>query len=40
LTRAEFEAWWADVNATDVEIGWHNKNSWRGFGRVHNAAAR
>ncbi len=40
LTRAEFEAWWVDVHATDVEIGWHNKNSWRGFGRVHNAPAR
>jgi SAM-dependent methyltransferase len=39
LTRAEFAAWWSDVNATDVEINWHNKNSWCGFGRVQNLSA-
>lgn len=34
LRREEFEAWWQDVNAHDVKIGWHNKNSWRGFGKL------
>ena len=32
ISRDEFEDWWRDVNATDVVIGWHNQNSWRGFG--------
>jgi hypothetical protein len=34
LSRAEFEEWWRGIGATEVTIGWHNKNSWRGFGRV------
>ena len=34
IRRAEFEEWWEDIAATDVVIGWHNKNSWRGFGKV------
>ena len=34
LSREEFEEWWRDVGATDVVIGWHNRNSWRGFGRM------
>ncbi len=34
ISREEFEAWWREVAATEVVIGWHNKNSWRGFGRV------
>lgn len=34
IPREEFEAWWHDIEATDVVIGWHNKNSWRGFGRI------
>jgi SAM-dependent methyltransferase len=32
----EFKDWWRDIHATDVEIGWRNKNSWRGFGRVND----
>ena len=32
IRREDFEAWWRDVEATNVVIGWHNKNSWRGFG--------
>ena len=36
LTREEFEKWWIEIGAEDVTIGWHNKNSWRGFGRVNN----
>ena len=34
ISREEFEQWWRDVGATEVVIGWHNKNSWRGFGRL------
>ena len=36
LSRAEFESWWKEVGARDVVIGWHNKNSWRGFGRIES----
>ncbi|HJR08943.1 MAG TPA: methyltransferase domain-containing protein [Pyrinomonadaceae bacterium] len=39
ISRAEFEDWWREIEATDVEIGWHNRNSWRGFGRVGEDAA-
>jgi len=34
LKRAEFEEWWEDIGARDVQISWHNQNSWRGFGRI------
>jgi SAM-dependent methyltransferase len=34
VRREEFEQWWQDIHAQDVEIGWHNKNSWRGFGKL------
>ncbi len=34
LTRAEFAAWWQEIGVTDVQISWHNGNSWRGFGRI------
>lgn len=34
LRSEDFEEWWRDVNAEDVVIGWHNKNSWRGYGRL------
>jgi hypothetical protein len=34
LSRDEFEEWWRDIHATDVVIDWHNRNSWRGFGRL------
>ncbi|HEX8142193.1 MAG TPA: methyltransferase domain-containing protein [Pyrinomonadaceae bacterium] len=33
IPRAEFEEWWRDIGASEVEISWHNKNSWRGTGR-------
>jgi SAM-dependent methyltransferase len=36
LTREEFETWWTGIKAEEVEIGWHNQNSWRGFGRVNS----
>lgn len=34
LSKDEFSEWWSAIDARDVKIGWHNKNSWRGFGRV------
>jgi len=34
ISREEFEEWWRDNRASDVVIEWHNKNSWRGFGRL------
>ena len=34
IAREEFADWWREVNAKELEIGWHNKNSWRGFGRI------
>ncbi len=34
IAREDFESWWRDIEANDVVIGWHNKNSWRGFGRI------
>ncbi|MEA2204753.1 MAG: hypothetical protein QOE77_1529 [Blastocatellia bacterium] len=34
LKREEFEEWWKQIAATDVQISWHNKNSWRGLGKI------
>jgi SAM-dependent methyltransferase len=34
ISRADFENWWTAADARDVVIGWHNQNSWRGFGRI------
>jgi SAM-dependent methyltransferase len=34
ISRPEFEKWWTDIAAKDVEITWHNQNSWCGFGKV------
>ncbi|HYY56859.1 MAG TPA: methyltransferase domain-containing protein [Pyrinomonadaceae bacterium] len=36
ISREEFERWWQDIKASDVHIGWHNKNSWRGTGRIND----
>jgi SAM-dependent methyltransferase len=36
IRREEFEAWWQDIQATEVVIGWHNKNSWRGSGKINS----
>jgi SAM-dependent methyltransferase len=35
VTREEFEKWWDGIGAKETVIGWHNKNSWRGFGRTN-----
>lgn len=34
ISREEFAEWWQEIGASDVQISWHNKNSWRGFGRI------
>jgi SAM-dependent methyltransferase len=34
ISHEEFETWWREINASEVVIGWHNKNSWRGTGVV------
>jgi len=36
ISRPEFEKWWQEIRAEETVIGWHNKNSWRGFGQVNN----
>ena len=32
ISRAEFTDWWREVGAREVNISWHNRNSWGGFG--------
>ncbi len=34
ISKDEFETWWKEVHAEDVEIIWHNQNSWCGFGKL------
>ena len=34
ISREEFADWWREIGAEDVVIGWHNQNSWRGFGKL------
>jgi SAM-dependent methyltransferase len=34
ISREEFEGWWSELGAKDVEVTWHNRNSWCGFGRL------
>jgi SAM-dependent methyltransferase len=34
ISKTEFEEWWKEIAANDVEIIWHNQNSWCGFGKV------
>jgi len=38
IHRKDFEEWWCEVDAKDVTVCWHNKNSWRGFGRIEEPA--
>ncbi|MBA2731270.1 MAG: methyltransferase domain-containing protein [Acidobacteria bacterium] len=40
ISRGEFEEWWKEISASELKIGWHNKNSWRGFGRVSQESNR
>ncbi len=34
ISKSEFEDWWKEIGAKDVEIVWHNQNSWCGFGKL------
>lgn len=34
ISKTEFEDWWKEINAANVEITHHNQNSWCGFGKV------
>ena len=34
ISKEEFENWWSETGASNVEITWHNRNSWCGFGRI------
>jgi len=34
ISREEFAGWWKQIDAQDVEIIWHNRNSWCGFGKI------
>jgi SAM-dependent methyltransferase len=34
IRREEFAAWFSEADAERVELHWHNRNSWRGFGHV------
>ncbi len=34
ISKDDFAGWWSDIAATDVEITWHNENSWCGFGKI------
>jgi len=34
ISREEFADWLRETGARNVQISWHNKNSWRGFGRT------
>ncbi len=38
LRREEVEGWFREAGIADPVIAWHNRNSWRGFGRVPNPA--
>ncbi len=34
ISKEEFETWWKEINSNNVEIIWHNQNSWCGFGQI------
>lgn len=34
ISRDEFEEWWREIGAGEIVTGWHNQNSWRGFGKL------
>ena len=34
ISKAGFENWWSEIGASNVEIIWHNRNSWCGFGKI------
>jgi SAM-dependent methyltransferase len=34
ISKEEFADWWTEIGGRDVEIVWHNQNSWCGFGKI------
>lgn len=34
ISKKDFSQWWDDIEAEEIDITWHNENSWCGFGRV------
>ena len=34
VSKGDFHGWWEEIGAEDVEIVWHNQNSWCGFGKI------
>ena len=34
ISKPDFEDWWKTIGAKNVEIIWHNQNSWCGFGTI------
>jgi SAM-dependent methyltransferase len=36
ISREEFADWWRELGAVEVDINWHNSNSWRGFGLIRS----
>lgn len=34
ISKEEFAEWWYEIDAKNVEITWHNSNSWCGFGQI------
>jgi SAM-dependent methyltransferase len=38
VAKDDFEGWFRDAGLVDVQISWRNRNSWRGLGRVPQAA--
>jgi SAM-dependent methyltransferase len=39
IARTELARWCDDAGLEDVVIAWHNRNSWRGFGRIASPVA-
>jgi SAM-dependent methyltransferase len=34
IHRKDFDDWWREIGAKELTVGWHNRNSWRGFARI------
>lgn len=38
ISREEFQSWFDEADLEEVQIGWHNQNSWRGTGVLSRKA--
>jgi SAM-dependent methyltransferase len=34
ISKDDFSNWWTEIAAEDIEVTWHNENSWCGFGKI------